>query len=231
MMAHRIAAFLGRFDNAGRAHPYDVVAGLTVLALGLGALRVGPEDLFASPDQRARWRFDRAEYDAAASTFADPLWRGIALFRAGDFKQAAQVLGGLDTPEAAYDQGNALVMLGRYDEAVRRYARALELRPGWPDAEANRALARLRAERTRRQGGVADDTESRPDEVLYDRSKKDAGKGEDTQVAGGPAMSDEAARALWLRRVQTRPADFLRAKFSYQVRTPTGVGAPQGPGR
>jgi Ca-activated chloride channel family protein len=23
-------------------------------------------------------------------------------------------------------------------------------------------------------------------------------------------------RAMWLRRVQTKPADFLRAKFSYQ---------------
>lgn len=230
-MAGHLIALLRRFDNVGRAHPYDVVAGLTVAALGLGALRVGPADLFASPDQRARWRFERAEYEAAAATFATPLWRGIALFRAGDFKQAAQVLGGLDTPEATYDQGNALVMLGQYDQGVRRYSRALELRPGWLDAEANRSLARLRAERTRKQGGVTNDTDSRPDEVVYDRSKKDAGKGEDTQVEGGPAMSDEAARALWLRRVQTRPADFLRAKFSYQVRTQTGVGPLREPRR
>lgn len=231
MAAHRIAAFRNRLGNVGRVHPYEVVAGLTVVALGLVALGAGPADLFASPDQRARWRFERAEYEAAAASFANPLWRGIALFRAGDFKQAAQVLGGLDTSEAAYDQGNALVMLGQYDQAVQRYSRALEQRPGWLDAEANRSLARLRAERTRQQGGVADDTDSRSDEVVYDRSKKDAGKGEDTQVEGGPAMSDEAARALWLRRVRTRPADFLRAKFSYQVRTPTGVSPPPEPGR
>lgn len=36
-------------------------------------------------------------------------------------------------------------------------------------------------------------------------------------------MSDEAVRALWLKRVQTRPADFLRAKFAYQLGTQPGA--------
>jgi Ca-activated chloride channel homolog len=31
----------------------------------------------------------------------------------------------MDSPEAAFDQGNALVMLGKYDEAITRYDRAL----------------------------------------------------------------------------------------------------------
>jgi len=30
-------------------------------------------------------------------------------------------------------------------------------------------------------------------------------------------MSDASIRALWLRRVQTKPADFLRARFAYQL--------------
>jgi len=29
-------------------------------------------------------------------------------------------------------------------------------------------------------------------------------------------MNDDEMRAVWLRKVQTKPADFLRAKFSYQ---------------
>ena len=35
-------------------------------------------------------------------------------------------------------------------------------------------------------------------------------------------MSDEAVRALWLKRVQTRPADFLRraSPISSQAGTP-----------
>ncbi|MFE1598306.1 tetratricopeptide repeat protein [Methylobacterium sp. ID0610] len=217
-MAFRSFAFLfGHLGDAARAHPYGVVAASTALWLGLGAARVGPAALFASPDQQGRWHFDRGAYQEAAATFANPLWRGVALFRAGEFKQAAQVLGGLDSAEAAYDQGNALVMLGQYDQAAERYSRALELRPEWPDAEANRTLAHLRAARMRTEGGDDGDTESIPDQIVYDRTKKNAGQGEETEVAGGAPMSDEAARALWLRRVQTRPADFLRAKFFYQL--------------
>ncbi len=40
-------------------------------------------------------------------------------------------------------------------------------------------------------------------------------------------MSDEAVRALWLKRVQTRPADFLRVKFAYQLQNNQNAsGAP-----
>jgi Ca-activated chloride channel family protein len=42
-------------------------------------------------------------------------------------------------------------------------------------------------------------------------------------VAGGDPLSDEELRGLWLRRVQTKPADFLRAKFAYQVQAQGGT--------
>jgi Ca-activated chloride channel family protein len=38
----------------------------------------------------------------------------------------------------------------------------------------------------------------------------------ETAAAGGQTLNDEQVQALWLRRVQTRPADFLRARFAYQ---------------
>ena len=42
------------------------------------------------------------------------------------------------------------------------------------------------------------------------------------EVAGGDPLSDDQLRALWLRRVQTKPADFLRAKFAYQLQEREG---------
>jgi Ca-activated chloride channel family protein len=89
----------------------------------------------------------------------------------------------------------------------------LALRPGWPDAAKNREIARIRGERRKTEGGVNDDTESKPDEVVFDKTKKG---GEDTNLEQAVPMSDAAVRAMWLKRVQTRPADFLRAKFAYQ---------------
>jgi hypothetical protein len=40
-------------------------------------------------------------------------------------------------------------------------------------------------------------------------------------LASGAPMSDEAVRALWLKSVQTRPADFLKSRFAYQLQAAT----------
>jgi Ca-activated chloride channel family protein len=197
-----------------RLLPYGVVIAVAAVALALTAWRVGWSRLLLTPDQQGRLRLERGDAAGAAENFRDPLWRGIAQFRAGHFKGAAQTLSGLDTAEGAYDGGNALVMLGKYDDAVKRYDRALELRPAWPDVEANREIARIRGERMKQEGGVTDNTESAPDEIVFDKTKKG---GTESTVAAQQAMSDQAVRAMWLKRVQTRPADFLRVKFSYQL--------------
>ncbi|MCX5578585.1 tetratricopeptide repeat protein [Kaistia terrae] len=189
--------------------------GVTAVALVVGAFRIGWYALWASPDQRGRYLYEKGKFAEAATSFRDPIWRGAALMRAGDFKTAAQVFGSRDTAEGAYDQGNALVMLGQYDAAVGRFDRALELKPGWNDATANRKLAQLRADRMKAPGGDLGDQEEGADQIVYDKDAKTP-EGQDTEVDDKP-MSDEQVRALWLKRVQTKPADFLRARFAYQL--------------
>jgi Ca-activated chloride channel homolog len=208
-------------DMSGRIHrvwsSYAIVAVIAAAALILAAHQVGWRNLFLTADQRGRVAMQRGHPAVAAERFRNPLWRGVALFRAGDFKTAAQVLSGLDTADGAYDQGNALVMLGQYDEAMKRYDRVLELRPGFADAATNREIARIRAERKKTEGGETGDTESKPDEIVFDKTKKG---GADTQIEGeGQPMSNQAVRAMWLKRVQTRPADFLKAKFAFQLQS------------
>lgn len=188
---------------------------LIVLAsLGVATWAVGWEDLWSTPDQRGRRLFEAGRYAEAAEAFADPMWIGAARFRAGGFREAAEMFGGLDTPESAFDQGNALVMLGKYEEAMARYDRALALRPSWPEAAANRELARLRAERMKQTGADAGDQREGADRIVFDKDKKDQG-GQATETAA--AMSDDAVRALWLKRIEPRPAEFLQARFLYQL--------------
>ncbi len=132
-------------------------------------------------------------------------------------------------PEAAYDRGNALVMLGQYPDAVAQYDRALDDAAGLgrrarqPRAGAARADADRQS--ARRGGGRG---EAAPDETYRrDRDREQSGR---TCAPGGDAMSDEAIRALWLRRVQTRPADFLRARFAYQLQQPPAAENSDEPG-
>jgi Ca-activated chloride channel family protein len=199
-----------------------ILVGLAIVALALGAALTGWKQLWASPDQRGRLLFERGRYAEAAANFRDPMWRGAALMRAGDFKTAAQVFGGIDTAEAAFDQGNALVMIGQYQTAVGRYDRALELKPGWDDATANRNLAQLRAKMMESPGGDAGDQREGADQIVYDKDANNK-QGQDTDAESAP-MSDSDVRALWLKRVQTKPADFLRARFSYQLEAQPAQG-------
>ncbi len=173
--------YLQRLTAIGR-HPFLVLGCVFVAAIVVAARRLDWSDLWATPDQRGRRLFERQHFEQAADAFLDARWRGVALMRAGNFKEAAQVFGGVDTVEAAYDQGNALVLLGKYDEAVCCYDRALALRRGWTDAEANRTLARLRAERVKTTGGDQGDQSKKADEIVYDKNKKRGG--EETENSG-----------------------------------------------
>ena len=180
--------------------------------LALLVLLIGWQDLWSTPDQRGQRLMESSHYAEAAAQFADPMWRDVAQFRAGDFKAAAETFGGIDTAEAAYDQGTALIMLGKYDEAIQRFDRALALRPNWAEAEANRALARLRAEKVKQTGGDSGNTQ-KADQIVYDKTKK---VGMDTSPEQG-GMTDQTVRALWLKRIEPRPAEFLRSRFLFQL--------------
>ena len=171
-----------------------------------------------TPDQRAYRAFADGDFDTAATGFADPLWKGVALYEAKDFKAAEAVFAGLDTPDGAFNHGNALLFQGKYEEAAERYERALALRPGWEDAIVNRDLALARAALLETTGGDMTGGQLGADDFEFsDEPSPDTDQTEQTE--GGEAPSEEEMRAIWLRQVQTRPADFLRAKFAWQYAT------------
>ncbi len=190
-----------------------VTAALVFAAAGVVA--AGRPDLWATPEQRADHLFRAGRYADATKASADPRRQGAALYRAGDFKAAEAAFARDGTAGGAFDRGNALVMLGKYDDAVTSYDRALALRPGWPEAADNRAVAVVRRDRLKTVGGDATGGEVKADAIVFEKGKAKPDAGE-VQVAGGKPLSDEELRGLWLKRVQTKPADFLRAKFAYE---------------
>ncbi|QDV19579.1 Tetratricopeptide repeat protein [Gimesia panareensis] len=167
-----------------------------------------------TPDQRGQRLFRDKQYQRAAEMFVNPEWQGAAWYRAGEFEQAAQAFARGSSPEARFNAGNTWMLLGKYEQAIAEYERALKLRPGWKAAEENRALAAARAKLKETKGGDLGDQQEGADEVVFDLQKERGGQ--DTVVAGEQAASDNAVQAIWLRRVQTNPADFLRSKFTYQ---------------
>ncbi len=190
----------------------------SVCMLAVGAITW--HGLWFTPEQQGQRLLNRGEFSAAAEAFRDPMRKGTAWFRAGEFEKAEQAFARVATPEAEFDRGTCLVMLGKYGPAVERFDRALEFRPDWKAAEVNRSIAVARLKMTEQKGGDMGDQKLGADEIVYDKDKKSGGQ--ETQDDGGTPLSDADMQALWLRRVQTKPADFLKAKFAYQLAADEG---------
>lgn len=176
-------------------------------------------DWWFTGDQQGQRLMEQGLYLEAAAAFEDPVYRGVAFFRAGDFESAASVFGRIRTPAAAYNHGNALVMLGRYEEAISSYQDALAEQPGWVQAEQNLAIAIARQERLAPPDDDAGGTggELGADEIVFDDSGRVDKAGSETVTESGEGLSEDEMRSVWLRRVQNDPAEFLRTRFAYQL--------------
>ncbi|MEM9237720.1 MAG: tetratricopeptide repeat protein, partial [Verrucomicrobiota bacterium] len=124
--------------------------------------------LWLTPDQQGQRAMERGDFEQAAKSFESTMYKGVALYRDGDFKQAQAVFSRVDSAEAHYNRGNCLVLLGQYDDAVASYDRALTRKPEWTEAIENRELAVLRAEKTRKQGGEMGDQKIGADKIVFD---------------------------------------------------------------
>jgi len=179
-------------------------------------------DLWFTPDQQGQRLMNEGEYQQAAGKFTTPESIGAALFLAGDFEKAASVFGRSTSAEAHYNRGNANVMLGHYDTAIDAYQSAISKRPDWPEAEQNLQIASLRKQAMARPdddyGGTGGMLEA--DEFVFDlKAGENKSSGEQVIDATDQQLGEDAMRAMWLRKVETRPADFLKARFSYQLAT------------
>lgn len=168
-----------------------------------------------TPDQHGYLLFNQKKYQVAAEHFSDPLWRAAALFKSGEFKQAAEIYAGYYTAEAEYNHGTSLVMLGKYEQAISHYQRAIELQPEWKEAQGNLEIARARAKLVKQEGGDMTGGQMGADEFVFTKGKSPP-QSDTEDVAFQQNLTHAEMRAVWLRNVQTKPADFLQAKFAYQ---------------
>ncbi|MEC3768525.1 VWA domain-containing protein [Cupriavidus sp. SS-3] len=172
-------------------------------------------DLWLTHDQQGRRAFEQGDFARAATLFDDPMWRGIAQYRAGQYAQAVQSFARVDSAQADYNQGNALARQGQYRQAAARYRQALKRQPQWPEASANLALMeKLLAQQLPKDKPDPDDGEEPPDlppdQVKYDAAKPSAPGGKSLQVV----LTQDAE--MWMRAIQTTPTDLLQRKFALQ---------------
>jgi Ca-activated chloride channel family protein len=96
------------------------------------------QDLWQRPDQQAAAALAAGDAKRAAEVAPTAEWRGGAAYRGGDFAAAESAYAQAVGADAAYNRGNALARLGRYEEAIAAYDEALKQAPAMADALANR---------------------------------------------------------------------------------------------
>ncbi|MEM8631966.1 MAG: VWA domain-containing protein [Pseudomonadota bacterium] len=186
-----------------------------------GALMLSPEtvraegwrDWFFTADQQGMRAYNRKEFAEAGELFQDPMWRGFAKYRSGQYADAIEVFRKIGTAEAAFAQGMAEIRNRQYRPAVRSFETALERRPEFPEAMRNLEVAEAiveYVETTREQSDTGEERGIGADDVVFDN---EANRGAETQIDA----SDEGAAPLtseqWMQSIDTRMGDFLRSRF------------------
>ncbi|MEP5980538.1 MAG: VWA domain-containing protein [Marinobacter alexandrii] len=130
----------------------------TVLALTVLPLTPQPAqamewgELWQREDQRAP-ELIREDPADAANRLDDPEWRESALYRSGQFEQAAEAFAAAQGARADYNRGNALARAGQLEQALAAYDQALEQAPDMTDARENQGLVRQLLDQQQQQKG------------------------------------------------------------------------------
>jgi Ca-activated chloride channel family protein len=166
-------------------------------------------------------RMDKPE--EAATRFADPMWRGLAHYRAENFDAAAASFAQVDSPDARFNQANALAHGQHYIKALRIYDKVLAEEPGHQKAKHNRTIVQALVDEI---DAMSESQAAESGEAAFELgdepqrghgAERDDTAAVDEQYSAEQLMADEQIRAQWMEQVQPNPARFLAAKFSMQA--------------
>jgi Ca-activated chloride channel family protein len=167
--------------------------------------------LWISADKEAQVLEASGKKEQALKTYQDMLSVGNIYYREGEFKKALSFYERSSSKEAFYNRANALVMLGKYNEAVSNYELALKADPYYKQAKENMDIAKARqAELDKYKNNAQHMADERADEIKYDN------KGEKGVDYEDSAVNQGVINNTWLDRLETSPQKFLHAKFRYQ---------------
>jgi len=189
--------------------------------------------LWLTPDQLGQFYMLNGHYARAAKSYDALAWRGIAYYRAEDFKAATEMFSRIDSIEGHFNLANAWAHSRNYINAVKSYNQVVKLDAAHKDDENSvyqRALknrdsiqkiideinllsASQKAENTDSTRDLPDDQPQTGDGA----EREDFIEQEIEQLSAEDILLDDSINELWMRQVQKDPSHFLRVKFHMQL--------------
>lgn len=140
------------------------------------------DSLWHTQEQQAMQAYQAEDYASAAQKFETPQWQGAAHYKAGDFEQALKAFEQDNSANGLYNQGNALMQMGKPEKAKERYQTALDKQPDFPQAKANLELAeKLLEQQQSQQNADNQDKQSQGDQNQQGQNQNDQQQGQNQQ--------------------------------------------------
>ena len=204
-------------------------------------------DLWETKDYQAQQHYDKAQFDQAGLKYTDPIYQGVAWYKAGDYDKAIKAFERDTTAMGVYNLGLAYYKNGDYAAASIAFGNAVEMDPQMEAAKQNQKITQRIMEGTNEVNPeeAQEVTEKKSSQNIENKDMEDLGGGgqeateEDmkkerkeetvnTEMRTGKEMDEvptdfesgksENSQKVLMRKVDDDPSLFLKRKFNYQVK-------------
>jgi len=198
-------------------------------------------DLWLTRDQQGQRLLDKGRLDEALKVFENPMQKAMILYKQQDYAGAAAVYSLIPSPEGYFNLGVVQAELHNWEASRDAFSRALEAQPGFTEAQDNLDFVN-RILKSRNHDFVSpqdQDDGTSPDEQRNGESQEggeeQASGSTGQSVSKGPAdsyresdfmsgiMKDDhemdLAKEMVIRQLSDDPAEFLRRRFEYQIKS------------
>ena len=206
------------------------------------------KDLWVTADYQAQLMSEKGDYEKAAETYKDPLRKGVAYYKSGNYEDAIEAFQKDTTAMGAYNLGLSYYQNGDYAAAELAFGKAIEMDPENESARANQKIAQQimqgeneatveEAQEAAKEKPTAENQENNSPEDLsgggQEATKEDMEKERleetvSTDVRKGKELEEvpdnfeagkqDNSQKVLMRKVDDDPSLFLQRKFKYQVK-------------
>ncbi|RKQ50132.1 Ca-activated chloride channel family protein [Roseivirga pacifica] len=198
-----------------------VVYSLVIMAFTSSCSNNGAfSDWWYTKDYQGQQAMDSGDFDTAAALFQDPLRKGVAYFKAGNYDEAIKAFNQDTSAMGAYNLGLAYYQSGDYLSAQMAFGEAAEMDP-------ENELAKQGQEQAEHLAGTnssADpkEAEETPEEGPENNKQNDSM--EDLSGGGQEATKEDMEKE---RLEETVATDIMKAKELDEVPDDLGASSPQ----
>lgn len=204
-------------------------------------------DLWETKDFQAQQHYNKSEFNQAGQLYTDPIYQGVAWYKAGNYDKAIEAFEQDTTAMGAYNLGLAYYKNGDYAASALAFGKAIEIDPELDAAKRNQAAAQNILEGTNEvdpeeaqeapKKQTAQNIENKDQEDLggggqeateEDMKKERKEETVSTEMRTGKEMDEvppdfesgnsENSQKVLMRKVDDDPSLFLTRKFKYQVK-------------